>query len=144
MIAIGGAFEIISILLCSKIQNPDLFIYLFGIGFGIGKGLMYSTVLKAAWTHLPGRKGVASGIIISGFGFGGFIFGLVSRKLCNPENVHVVVMQTQSGHTIRLFPDSVAENVPSMLRKLDVLFFALIAIGLLTVSTYDGPPPADS
>ena len=129
----------LSVLLCSSVNDPDLFLYIFGVGIGIGKGLMYPTVLKAAWTHLPGRKGIASGCIISGFGFGGFIFGLVSRHLCNPANVKVQAMMTESGHTVRLFPESVAQNVPHMLRTLDVIFGLLIAFGILTVSKFDGP-----
>lgn len=128
-----------TVLLCSYVLSPSLFIYTFGCGFGIGKGLMYSSVLKAAWTHLPGRKGVASGIIISGFGFGGFLFGNVSHHLCNPDNVKVMAMTTNDGHVVRLFPESVAVNVPYMLRTLDCIFFGLIAFGTLTISKYNGP-----
>jgi hypothetical protein len=59
--------------------NPNYFIYSYGCAFGIGKGMMYSTALQAAISHLPGRKGVVSGFVICGFGFGGFLFGILSK-----------------------------------------------------------------
>jgi hypothetical protein len=132
-------FIVGSVFICSTVSNPNTFLYIFGVGIGIGKGLMYSTVLKAAWTHLPGRKGIASGIIVSGFGFGGFIFGLISRRLCNPNNISVMMTTTASGVTVRLFPDSVAQNVPHMLRTLDLMFFVMIVFGILTVTRCEAP-----
>ena len=48
-------------------------------------------------------------------------------------------MTTESGNPLKLFPESVAQNVPSMLRKLDCIFLCLLIFGLLTVSKYEGP-----
>jgi MFS transporter, OFA family, oxalate/formate antiporter len=50
---------------------------------------MYSSVLAAGWSHLPARIGTVTGIVISGFGFGGFFFGIVTSELCNPDNLPV-------------------------------------------------------
>lgn len=69
---------------------------------------MYAPPLAAAWSHVPGRKGMASGIIISGYGFGGFIFGNISHYLCNPENVMVEPYTDALGHKMNLFPETVA------------------------------------
>ena len=99
---------------------------------------MYSSALFAAWTHLPGRKGIASGIIISGFGFGGFFLGYVSHHLCNPDNLKVITMTTDSGHPVKLFPEAVAINVPNMLHKLDIIFLVLILAGIFMVTKFDG------
>jgi hypothetical protein len=60
---------------------------MYSVGLGIGKGLMYSSTLYCGYSHLPGRKGVVSGCIISGFGFGGFIFGNISHHFANPDNI---------------------------------------------------------
>lgn len=57
--------------------NPTMFIYCYGLAFGVGKGLMFSTSLQAAISHLPGRKGVVSGFVNCAFGFGGFFFGII-------------------------------------------------------------------
>jgi hypothetical protein len=44
---------------------------MFSLGFGSIKGTMISSSLRAAWSHLPKRKGLASGIVLSGTGIGG-------------------------------------------------------------------------
>jgi hypothetical protein len=44
---------------------------MFSLGFGSIKGTMFATALRAGWSHLPKRKGFASGIILSGSGIGG-------------------------------------------------------------------------
>lgn len=74
---------------CTYIENPTLFIYCYGFAMGLGKGFMYSAALQAGWSHLQGRLGMVSGLIICGFGFGGFIFGIVMNRLCNPDNISV-------------------------------------------------------
>jgi hypothetical protein len=139
LLFVGGIISLISVLLCSFVTNPTVFIYLYSFGFGIGKGFMYSSALASAWTHLPGRKGAVSGIIISGFGFGGFFFGIITNKLCNPDNVSVVAMETRQGHKENFFPAEVAQNVPSTLRYLDLIWLCLFVFGMLTITTYQGP-----
>ena len=54
------------------------------------------------------NKGVVSGIIIGGFGFGAFIFGFISTAIANPDNLPVRVPQDGSDLTDELFPESVA------------------------------------
>ena len=68
----GGTLSLSMVLLCSYLQNPTAFIYLYSISFGIGKAFMYSAALQAGWSHLQGRIGMVSGLIICGFGFGGW------------------------------------------------------------------------
>jgi hypothetical protein len=60
-------------------SNPAVFFIFYPIGFGFGKGLLYPASLFAAWSHLSGRKGLTSGIIVSGMGIGAFIFGIVTQ-----------------------------------------------------------------
>jgi hypothetical protein len=49
---------------------------MFSLGFGSIKGTLFSTSLRAGWSHLPMRKGLASGIILSGSGIGGGLASL--------------------------------------------------------------------
>jgi MFS family permease len=116
VIVLGGIIPFSLVMVCSYIQSPTLFIALYSFGFGCGKGLMYSSVLHAGWSHLPGRKGLASGAIICGFGFGGFIFGLIMNRLCNPENELPLDYAVKIGLEEKLFPPSVAGRVPAALR----------------------------
>jgi MFS family permease len=74
----GGILGIVSTLLASSQTNPWVFFWVYSMGFGICKGCLYPCALIAAWTHLPARKGLASGIIVSGMGVGAFIFGIVT------------------------------------------------------------------
>eukprot|EP00352_Strombidinopsis_acuminata_P001152 CAMPEP_0176346006 /NCGR_PEP_ID=MMETSP0126-20121128/5902_1 /TAXON_ID=141414 ORGANISM="Strombidinopsis acuminatum, Strain SPMC142" /NCGR_SAMPLE_ID=MMETSP0126 /ASSEMBLY_ACC=CAM_ASM_000229 /LENGTH=111 /DNA_ID=CAMNT_0017693303 /DNA_START=212 /DNA_END=547 /DNA_ORIENTATION=- len=78
ILALGGLLQVSLIYIASYLSSPMGFIMLYSLAGGLGKGLMYSAALKMGWSHLPGRKGVVSGLIICGFGFGGFMFGLLS------------------------------------------------------------------
>jgi hypothetical protein len=116
-------------------KNPNMFIYCYSLAFGIGKGLMYSTALQAAISHMPGRKGVVSGFVICGFGFGGFFFGIISRHLCNPDNLRPVKTETSNG-VENLFGPEVSERVPQMIRSLCIVWIGLFVFGLLTITRY--------
>lgn len=118
-----------------------LFCVLYSIAFGCGKGFMYSAAVRAGWSHLPGRKGVASGLIISGFGFGGFFFGLITNRLANPNNLTAQPVEIKPGVTEYFFSSEVAENVPGMFRKLCMIWTGLLIFGLITITEYkpDGP-----
>jgi hypothetical protein len=43
-------------------------------GFGLGKGFIFPAALKASCSHLPGRKGIAIGMVVCGLGCGSFVF----------------------------------------------------------------------
>ena len=79
-----------------------------------------------------------SGLIICGFGFGGFTFGIVMNRLCNPNNIAVEVYLIE-GKEEQFFPREVAERVPYMLRTLDLIWSCLFLFGACTVHTYRAP-----
>ena len=134
----GGLLSLGMVYLCSYLQSPTAFIYCYSCAFGVGKALMYSAALQAGWSHLSERIGMVSGLIICGFGFGGFIFGIVTNMLCNPDNIEVQKFMIE-GKEEQLFPEEVAKNVPSMLRTLDLIWFCLFFFGACTVQTYQPP-----
>ncbi len=43
--------------------------------------------IYVAWYHFPDRKGLVSGIIMAGFGFGVFVFNIATCKWINPSNL---------------------------------------------------------
>ena len=128
---------------CSYMSDPDLFIYSYALVFGFGKGIMYSLALHVAISHLPGRKGVVSGFVICGFGFGGFFFGLICNRLCNPNDLRPVTTLTPYGEE-ELFGEEVAVLVPSMLRKMCLIWIALWLFSLCTISQYNHQATDDS
>jgi hypothetical protein len=76
-IFIGGICICGGVLITSATKKPIAFFLLYAGGFGIGKGFIYPAPLRATWSHLPGRKGMVSGIIVSGLGLGAFIYGII-------------------------------------------------------------------
>ena len=120
MFCIGSTF------ISSYLTNPTAWFFLYSIGFGIGKGCLYPAPLFAGWSHLPGRKGFVSGFIVAGLGVGAFIYGVITTLLVNPENTPAepTIIVTSAGEmTENYFPASVADNVPSMLRTLCIIWF---------------------
>ena len=72
----------------------------------------------AAWLHFPDRKGFVSGVIMSGFGFGVFIYNFVSQAIANPGNLNPQYFDHQSTPICTkliyfYFTRTVADNVTS-------------------------------
>ena len=134
----GGTLSLSMVYLCSYIKSPTAFIYCYGSAFGIGKAMMYSSSLQAGWSHLKERIGMVSGFILCGFGFGGFFFGFIMNRLCNPENISVQKYIIE-GTEEQLFPKEVGERVPEMIRKLTMIWTCLFLFGACTVHTYKPP-----
>jgi hypothetical protein len=55
--------------------SPFTFKVYFCIGVGMFRGLVGFALLRAGWSNMPNRRGLVSGVVISGIGMGGFIFG---------------------------------------------------------------------
>ena len=82
IIAFGASVMLGSIYICTFIKNWYLFLMFYGIGFPTGIGLVYYTPIVCCWEWFPEKKGLMTGIIVAGFGFGSFIFGFVLREAC--------------------------------------------------------------
>jgi MFS family permease len=117
------------------VKEPFVFVYAYSICFGIGKGLMYSSALAAAISHMPSCKGTVTGFVVSGFGFGGFLFGILSNRVCNPDDIETQAIQTDAGEQ-NIFPAEVSLRVPHMLRVVSITYAVLCLIGLLTVTKF--------
>jgi hypothetical protein len=81
--------------------------------FPVGVGVCYWTPIMCGWEHIPSRKGLVSGLILGGFGFGAFIFGFISTHITNPNNLHkmsdpALINNPDFGY----FPKSVSDKVP--------------------------------
>jgi OFA family oxalate/formate antiporter-like MFS transporter len=94
--------------------------------FGFGAGIAYTAPMAAGWKWLPDKKGLVSGIILTGFGAGGFVFNIIGTKLMNPKGLNVV--------TGGSFPAEVYDNFPKALRRLAGMYAALAIVGSLFVT----------
>ena len=57
---------------------------LLGVFFPAGTGLVYCTPIVCGWEWFPDNKGLVSGLIAGGYGFGAFIFGFLTTRIANP------------------------------------------------------------
>ncbi|KAH8060857.1 monocarboxylate transporter [Aureococcus anophagefferens] len=91
-------------------------VFLAGL-VGAGIALAYTAPLVAGWSWFPDARGFVNGAVLMGFGAGGFFFNLLGTRLANPGGVPA------SGGA---FPDAVYANFPVMLRKLALVYGAVV------------------
>lgn len=134
---IGGYIIVFGTLLSSFMTSLQGMIISEGVLFGIGLGFSYSAPIACSIRWMPLRKSLVTGIIVAGFGGGSFIFGLISTRLCNPNQINI----TDSGSTDGYYsPDSdVVKRVPLMFAVLSILYFLLVTLGVSLISD-----PADT
>ena len=89
-------------------------------------GPTYYIPIMCAWEWFPNRKASVTGFILCGYGFGGFIFGLLTANIANPDNLKPDVDQYY-------FPVEVANRVPFMFKVCAVSWTSLYLIAILTV-----------
>ncbi len=53
---------------------------------GLSIGFSYLAVLKNSWGYFPNRKGLISGLIMTGFGLSSFIFTFIANFIINPNS----------------------------------------------------------
>ena len=136
VILVGGVIAISLTFMSTYTVNVSAFFALYAVGFGIGKGFMYPAPLRAGWSHLPGRKGFVSGIVVSGLGFGAFAFGVMASAIVNPKDLPPSPVLVAPGVYEQYFPAEVNQRVPMMIIIFCAIWTVLILVGLLTVSNF--------
>lgn len=108
-----------------------------GLMLGIGLGLCHTGPISAAVKWMPDKKGFVTGIIVSGFGLGGLVFGSISSLTVNPNHVSV----DSSGQYEGYFPpdSEVVQRVPLMFLVLTTAYTLFLGIGCSLLSE----PPLD-
>jgi MFS transporter, OFA family, oxalate/formate antiporter len=79
------------------------------------------------WRYFPNNRGLVSGIILCGFGFGAFVFNMISTAVVNPNHE-----ESKDG----VFPKDVANNVPNMIRVLTYCWLGLAVAGIALFFPY--------
>jgi MFS family permease len=137
---IGGYILVLGTYLSSLATSLDSMILTDGILFGMGLGICYTSPISCAVRWLPKKKGLATGIIVGGFGCGAFIFGNLATFLVNPNNKPV----EKTGPNARYYDakSEVVERVPFMFEMLAVAYFCCITVGSLLI--FDPSIPSDN
>jgi OFA family oxalate/formate antiporter-like MFS transporter len=123
-----------AMLIVSFVENMALFIVIYSVLIGISTGLMYMLPIVCGWKYFPNNKGMVSGIIIAGYGFGSFFFTLICNAIVNPDNSKPSVKKIETDGSTQLYFDSnVYDKVPTMFRVLFGVFIGLGTIGGLLI-----------
>ena len=110
----------------------------YGIMYGIGVGVAYIGPLSSAMKWMPKWKGIANGIVVSGFGLGALIFDAVQTGFVNPKNV--VANPDHYDNEEKYFTDAeLLSRVPTLFLILGGTYAVMQLIGSLLVTD----PPAD-
>ena len=112
--------------------NFYVFLLLFTVTFGITNGLTYAVALHVSWIYFPNREGLISGIIVGSFGLGGFVYGMISTLVVNPDEVDSREID-EKNEAIEPFDDEIASNVPKMLRTLALCWTGHMVIAMLLI-----------
>ncbi|PCH44516.1 MFS general substrate transporter [Wolfiporia cocos MD-104 SS10] len=78
---LGLGVVAVSLLLASFASKVWQLVMLQGVGFGIGGGLMYFPIVALLPQWFSQRRGLATGIIFSGSGLGGFAFPYILEAM---------------------------------------------------------------
>lgn len=99
-------------------------IIIYGFGSGAGCGSAYIASIIAAQKWFPQYKGIATGIIVAGFGFGGLVFTPLQTLFVNPDNLEV---NSVTGY----FREPVLGRVPYLFLWMAVMFVAIQIVGCM-------------
>lgn len=133
-VLIGSLLMSGAVFLSSYVTTLEAFLFLYSIVFGIGLGIAYTPPLVAGWSWFPKSRGAVSGLILAGFGSGGFIFNILGSTLVNPQGLSPAAV---AGTATRRFPPEVYARFPAMLRTLAITYMSMQGVAALLLS-----PPA--
>lgn len=134
VVFIGGVFGLSLLYLCMYLHvNPLIFIIMYTAGNGIIKGFYKQSALVAGWSHLGGRKGVVTGIIISGYGAGGALFSIYYNQRVDELGENPKLDKTDGN---MYFPEIVGERYPRIHRELIIGMAVATGISIILLSNY--------
>ena len=113
----------------------------YGLMFGIGIGLAYVGPISCAMKWLPKWKGLASGIVVSGFGLSALLFNAVQTGYINPHNIPPDYSPYPEKPDEKYFTDKELLNrVPRVFLILALCYTGMQLIGSIFIVN---PPPPD-
>ena len=74
ILLIGSVLGIGGVFVSSFVKTEVLFILFYAITFAAGIGIDYFPPLMCGWEWVPKRRGLVTGIIIGGYGFGALVY----------------------------------------------------------------------
>ena len=129
-IFLAGVFSVLGLQMSARQETFNGFQAWFLTSFGIGQGMVYSLVLYHSWLFFPGKEGIVSGIIIGGFGIGGFIFIPLSSSLINPDGVESKKVDPSAG-ILKPYPIEIGNNLPHALNQISFVWIIIFLFAMI-------------
>eukprot|EP00746_Dinoflagellata_sp_MGD_P007525 gnl/MRDRNA2_/MRDRNA2_114905_c0_seq1.p1 gnl/MRDRNA2_/MRDRNA2_114905_c0~~gnl/MRDRNA2_/MRDRNA2_114905_c0_seq1.p1 ORF type:complete len:607 (+),score=100.29 gnl/MRDRNA2_/MRDRNA2_114905_c0_seq1:97-1917(+) len=112
------------------------FLFTYSAMFGTGIGLAYTAPLVTLFGWLPNNKGLASGIVVGGFGMGSFVFSFAQKAWVNPSGLAPGLKL--NGLMYYSADAPILGNVPSLFLLLAFCYFTMQVIGVALL--FPAPP----
>ena len=79
----GGILVSLGFFLCSYTTSLNYLFICFGVIGGLGNGFGYSTPIPVMAKWFPDKRGLASGMVVMGFGLGAFFYNQIVTRLAS-------------------------------------------------------------
>merc|ERR1719402_584966 len=132
---IGFTFLVAGVLLTYlTIQRSlALTIVTYGLLFGLGEGTVIMQPMVVVMRWFPENKGLAMGIISSGYGLSALIFNPIQTAYVNPDNLEI-------GADGYWDNDEVLDRVPTLFLVLGATYLVIQLVGIALITPN---PPED-
>ena len=123
-IAIGSSLGLFFLLIASWAKTYAGFFWAYSLSFSLLGGFAYMVPVHHGWLWFPKHPGLATGLIIGGYGLSGLIFNNVATAVINPQN-----LKTDDPN----FDQTITDNFVHMQRVLWGCYFAIRFISIVTI-----------
>lgn len=106
----------IGYILSSRISSPGMLYLYYGLG-GIGVGILYGISTASAIKWFPDRRGLATGLVVFGFGAGTALFNWFIEQLIDTRGLAATFWILGVGMIITLIPLSLLYRYPEKNNK---------------------------
>lgn len=133
---LGCCFACLGVFLSSFAMRHGkaAFLASYALTFGFGVGLGYIVPMMVLMKWMPHHKGLASGIVVAGFGVGACVFNKFQQALINPHGIIPLLELGDQKYFDWHNPDvveGVLNHVPTVLRSQTVVFAVMQFLGVL-------------
>lgn len=112
------------------------FLLSYGVLYGFGLGIAYTSPLVAALSWFPKHQGLISGLITAGFGLGSVIFAPLQHYLFNPSGISPTWRAHEDAPTELYYNNpTLLEAIPSVFPYLAGIYVSLVLIAVCFISS---------
>ena len=129
LILVGNLIGVLATWFALSTPTFNWFMFLFAFVKTVGVGLCYFPPLICGWEWFEDQKGVATGVILSAYGFSSVIFSFMSLAYINPENADPDLLP--DGNLI--YSKEISARVPDFFKAMALSFLALGLVSVLLV-----------